>query len=296
MESEALRTFLAVHRAHGFSGAAAVLGRTQPAISRRIALFEAELGAPLFERAAGGVVLSQAGRVLLPHAERVVAVLQDAADAVEALRSGTSGPVTLAAVGTLAGPGLTEVLKRFAGTHPDASLTLRTATSAQVSQLVLRGETTIGLRYFDDPSPDLVCLPMAGERLVVACALDHRLAGGRTPSLADLKADRWLAFPDHFERREAASETLFAQFLVRGVGEIAWTAVDSLTAQKRLVEAGYGLALLPESSLDEELAARTLATIGVDDLAVVHPVFAAVRRNGYLSPASRSLLEMLTSP
>jgi DNA-binding transcriptional LysR family regulator len=136
---------------------------------------------------------------------------------------------------------------------------------------------------------------MAGERLVVACGPDHRLAGRRTASLADLKAEQWLAFPDHFDRREAASETLFAQFLVRGVGEIAWTPVDSLTAQKRLVEAGYGLALLPQSSLAEELAARTLATIAVNDLAVVHPVFAVVRRNGYLSPASRSLLEMLTS-
>ena len=79
MDSEGLHTFLTIHRAGGFSLAAERLGRSQPAISRRIALLEAEVGAPLFERAAGGIVLSQAGRVLLPHAERVAAALKDSA-------------------------------------------------------------------------------------------------------------------------------------------------------------------------------------------------------------------------
>jgi len=71
MDTEALETFVAVHREQGFSRAARVLHRTQPAISRRISLLEHELGAPLFERVTGGIVLSQAGRVLLPYAERV---------------------------------------------------------------------------------------------------------------------------------------------------------------------------------------------------------------------------------
>ena len=71
LDSEALHTFVTIHRAGGFSVAARRLHRSQPAISRRIALLEEELGAPLFERVAGGVVLSQAGQVLLPYAERV---------------------------------------------------------------------------------------------------------------------------------------------------------------------------------------------------------------------------------
>ena len=73
MDSDALQTFVAVHREQGFSRAARVLNRTQPAISRRISLLEHELGAPLFERVSGGIVLSQAGRVLLPYAERAQA-------------------------------------------------------------------------------------------------------------------------------------------------------------------------------------------------------------------------------
>src|SRR6185437_2450127 len=118
MDGEALKTFVAVYRQGGFSNAARQLNRTQPAISRRIALLEEELGVPLLERMSTGIALSQAGRVLLPYAERALAALQDAEAAVRALRTADAGPVTLAAVGTLADAALTAVLKRFAQSHP----------------------------------------------------------------------------------------------------------------------------------------------------------------------------------
>ena len=140
MDSDALNTFLTVHRRGGISNAAKALHRSQPAISRRIALLEQELGVPLFERIAGRTMLSDAGRVMVPYAERAVAAAQDAENAVRALARPNSGPVALAVVGTLAGGRLSAILKRFAAEHPDVDLTLRTATSAEVSDLIRRGE------------------------------------------------------------------------------------------------------------------------------------------------------------
>src|SRR5215472_15758270 len=102
MDADALDTFLAIHREGGFSPAARRLGRTQPAISQRIALLEEELGVKLFERGSGGLKLSQAGQVLLPYAERAMAALHDAKAAVRALATEDSGPLTLAIVGSLA--------------------------------------------------------------------------------------------------------------------------------------------------------------------------------------------------
>ncbi|MCE9522153.1 MAG: LysR family transcriptional regulator [Alphaproteobacteria bacterium] len=295
MDSAALDTFVAIHRAGGFSGAAKLLNRSQPAISRRIALLEQELGAPLFERAAGGVVLSQAGRELMPHAERVLAALQDAGDAVRALRPHPAGRLSVAAVGTLASAELTNVLKRFVKSYPAVKLSLRTATSAEVSGIVRRGETTIGLRYFDDPSPDLSCRMLKPEKLVVACCCGHGLAGKKVRRLRDLRAEHWFAFPDAHAWRDASAVNILAQFLVRDVGEIDWTPVDSLTAQKRLIEAGFGLALLPERSLREELARKSLAVIGVGDLTAANPVVAITRKDGYLSAAARKMLDLLAA-
>jgi DNA-binding transcriptional LysR family regulator len=282
-----------VHHRGGISNAAKALHRTQPAISRRIALLEQELGMPLFERVAGRTVLSDAGRVMVPYAERAVAATQDAEHAVRALARPDSGPVALAVVGTLAGGQLSEIMKRFARDHPDVNLTLRTATSAEVSDLIRRGEATIGLRYDRDPSRDLDCEVLFAERLQVVCAPDHPRAGRRVKKLADLRGERWIAFPVVPGRREISASHVFALFQTHGLGDVAWTPVDSLTAQKRLVEAGLGIALLSQSNAAEELKSGALRSIGVGDLTARHDVVAVTRRGGFLSAASRRLLDLV---
>jgi DNA-binding transcriptional LysR family regulator len=293
MDSEALNTFLTVHRAGGISGAAKLLHRTQPAISRRIALLEQELGVPLFERVGGRMVLSDAGRVMVPYAERAVAAAQDAESAVRALAKPNAGPVALAVVGTLAGTQLSRIMKRFACEQPDADLRLRTATSAEISELVRRGEVTIGLRYDRDRSRDLDCEVPGGKRLIVVCATDHPLAGRKVARLADLRDEHRVAFPEVPGRREITAGHVMAMFQTHGLGDVHWTPVDSLTAQKRLIEAGLGLALLTEDHVTEEVASRTLAIIRVGDLTAVQEIAIVTRRGGFLSGASRLLLDML---
>lgn len=293
MDSEALNTFLTVYRSGGVSSAAKILHRSQPAISRRIALLEDELGVPLFERISGRTRLSDAGRVMVPYAERAVAAARDAEDAVRALTRSNSGPVALAVVGTLAGGGLATIMKRFAREQPDVELTLRTATSAEVSGLIRRGEATIGLRYDISRSDELDYERLFTEPLQAVCAPDHPRAGSRVARLADLRSERWIAFPEVPGRREITASHVFALFQTHGLGELNWTAVDSLTAQKRLIEAGLGIALLGRSHFADELRSSTLATIAVGDLAAHQDIVAVTRRGGFLSMASRRLLEII---
>ncbi|WP_245283585.1 substrate-binding domain-containing protein [Bradyrhizobium sp. URHD0069] len=172
------------------------------------------------------------------------------------------------------------------------NVTLRTATSAEVSELIRRGEATIGLRYHRDPSPDLDCELLFSERLQVVCAPDHRRAGRRVKRLADLRGERWIAFPLVPGRPEITASHVFALFQTHGFGEVAWTPVDSLTAQKRLVEAGLGIALLSQSNAADELKSAALQTIAVGDLTASQDVVAVTRRGGFLSAASRRLLDI----
>jgi DNA-binding transcriptional LysR family regulator len=293
MDADALDAFLAIHREGGFSPAARKLGRTQPAISQRIALLEEELGVKLFERGSGGLKLSQAGQVLLPYAERAMAALSDAKAAVLALGRESSGPLALAIVGSLASTALTTTLRNFRGEFPTVALSLRTATSAEVSELVRGGEATIGVRYFEDRSPDLACVDLYREDLVVVCAREHRFAGKRVARLSQLKDESWFDYPIVPGRRVPSMQSVLVHFRARGVGEVDWTPVDSLTAQKRLVEAGFGLALLPESGIQEERLAGTLSTIRVGDLKASNPVVAVTRKGGFLSAAALRLLDVL---
>src|SRR5262252_762111 len=91
LELDHVEAFVAIVRRGGFTRAAATLHLSQPAISRRVRLLEQELGAPVFERIRSGIILTDAGRAFLPHAEALLASMRDGVDAVAALRGATHG-------------------------------------------------------------------------------------------------------------------------------------------------------------------------------------------------------------
>ncbi len=295
MDSEALATFLAIHHAGGISKAAARLRRSQPAISRRIALLEQQLNVPLFDRVGGSLALSEAGRILLPFAERLVATLRDADEAIKSFQRAETGFVSVAVVGTLADLKLTKVLTRFQRETPGVQVKLQTASSAEVSALVRRGEAVIGLRYLNDPSADIDSRDLKPEALVIACGRDHPLAGRKVRSIAALRHENWLAFPRRPRAADDAEAIIAAHFVTHQIFDVAFTPVDSLTAHKRLIEAGYGIALLSESAIREERARGSIAVISVQGFKAANPVKLVTRKEGYLSPGARRFIKHVIS-
>jgi DNA-binding transcriptional LysR family regulator len=297
MELDQIGAFVAIAKHGGFTRASLTLHLSQPAISRRVQLLEQALGAPLFDRLRTGVVINDAGRAFLPHAEALLASMRDGIDAVGAVRGADQGAVTLAVVGTLASTTLTERLRRFREAHPAIDLRLRTALSAEVSALVLCGDAALGLRYSIDPQPDLVSSTIHEERLVPVCAPAHRLARARRVRPQALAGERWLAFPSRpGAAREPYVSAIEQQLAVCGVTASEIILIDSLTAQKRMVEAGFGIAQLPESSVDEELRAGTLRILRVAGMRTTIPVVLIQRRRAFQSGATQALIATLSAP
>ena len=292
MDMDQIRTFVAVARGRSFSGAAATLHRSQPAISRRIELLEREFDIALFERLRGGSILTDAGAAFLPYAEIVLAAAADGAEALRAGRQGETGRIPLALVGTLANAALTNALRQFGKQYPKVRLELRTATSHEVSDLVQRGEAMLGLRYSSGRHSGVVSQIIAEEKLVVVARPDHPLADGRRYQPGKLAGERWVAFPAR-NRRESFVQFLQRKFLAAGLEDAEIIPIDSLTAQKRLVEAGFGIALLAESGIQDELKQGTLKVLNVPALHAAIPIALVYRGNGYLSAAARSLLSII---
>ena len=295
MELDHVEAFLAIARSGGFARGSAALHLSQPATSRRIKLLETELGAPLFDRLGRGVILTEAGRAFLPHAQAMLASMRDGIDAVSDVRGTGQGPVTLALVGTLASSSLTARLSQLCQDHPGLDLRLRTALSAEVSTLVLRGDAAVGLRYGTDPDPGLVSVIIHQERLVPVCPPGHPLAARGADLTAALAGQRWLAFPTGPGAPGDPYAAALRQLLAgHGLGTAEILPIDSLTAQKRMAEAGFGLAILPESSLDEELRTGTLCAIDSPALSATIPVALIRRRNAFQTGAARALTAALS--
>ena len=292
MDIEGIRTFLAIAELGGFTRAGRRLHRSQPAISRRLGILEHELGAPLFERLRGRARLTEAGRAFLPHAEAALASIKDGQEAVRGLQAGIGGAVSLALVGTLADTEIVGALRDFAARAKGVRLELRTASSREVADLVRRGEATVGLRYFAIERPELVSLDAGSEAMLVVAAPGHRLAGRRVHDTRRLARERWIGFPPTPGERDSG-HVLARQLVSAGLDGADVTLIDSLTAQKRLAQAGFGLALVPESSVRDELRQGALVALDIPAMRTSIPIAAIYRRNGYLSPAAKALLALL---
>lgn len=296
MELSEIEAFVTISRTGGFTRAAFLLHLSQPAISRRMELLERELGVPLFERLATGICLTVAGESFLPYAQQIMAAIEDGKAAVHALEEEAQGTLTLALVGTLASTQLTTHLQAFHRAYPRVRLLLCTARSDEVSTRVQQGDALLGLRYFADPRPDICSQHVMDELLVVVCAAHSRLVTDSPSEAAALQGVPWFSFPFKAGSSDEAFARLLEQQLLRhelqGAERIV---IDSLTAQKRLIEADFGVGLLPKSSIEEELRLGTVRVLPIATLQTALPVMLIYRRHAYLSRAARLLLSMLVS-
>lgn len=295
MDIAQLDTFLAIARLGSFSKAAAKLHRSQPAISRRLALLEEELGAPLFERIGRRVQLTDCGRALLSHAEATLASATGGIAAVRHQLGDGEGTVSIGIVGTLVNKDLAAMLARFSALRTPSRLRIMTTSSEAISELVRAGEIVFGLRYFLDADPEIQCQQIGWERMIVVSAPEHRI---RTPIHKKAQPNsttRWIGFSTSKLLREGFGHLLLKQLAKAGVSEPSIMFVDSLSAQKRLVEAGLGFGFLPHSSVRDELAQGSLVIVNLPRLATRIPVALVHRRSGYLSPAAIELRAQVIS-
>jgi DNA-binding transcriptional LysR family regulator len=190
---------------------------------------------------------------------------------------------------------LTHRLRRFGETYPKVDVRLRTALSAEVSALVVSGEASLGLRYRPDPDPYLVSTIVYQERLIPVCAAHHRLARLTKVSARALAGERWLDFPPQSTpAREPYTASLAERLAANGLSAPEVVYIDSLTAQKCMIAAGFGIGLLPESSVTEELREGTLQALKVDGLRATIPVALLHRRRAFQSRATKTLMSLLS--
>ncbi|WP_281275868.1 LysR family transcriptional regulator [Dictyobacter alpinus] len=296
MELSEIEAFIMINREGSFTRAAELLHVSQPAVSRRIELLERELATPLFERLPAGIRLTEAGQAFLPYAQRVAAAMEDGIAAVRALEEDERGTITLALVGTLASTQLTTHLQTFHKTYPHVQLKLHTARSDEVSTLVQQGDAHLGLRYFADPHPDIQSQLVLNEPLLVISAAQSRFFTETPGDPAALSYIPWVTFPIHTRSSGEPFARLLERQLTRyELDNAERLVIDSLSAQKRLIEADFGIGLLPASSIEEELRLGTVRILPIAGLQTSVPVMAIYRRQAYLSRASRLLLTMLTT-
>jgi len=281
-----LRVFEAVTRSGSFTGAAARLGVTPPAVSLQIRQLERACGIPLFDRVRRRVRLTAVGRRLEEYARRIVALAEDAERALEETRGFAGGELRLVASATSAAYYLPPLLTRFRQRYPGIRVRLDVGNSQRVRERIAGLEDDLGVLGVETAHPDLEFELLARDPLVVIVSPTHPWARrGRIP-LADLQhQDLILREPG------SATRQLVERRLVKlGAGVRPSMEIGSNEVIKRAVEMGNGVSLMSAAIVRREVEAGRLRALGVRGERLVRNIYLVYHRERRESPLVRAVL------
>ena len=254
MELNQLECFIAVLEEGGFKRASARLGITQPALSYQIKRLEEELGVQVFHRGPGGITPTEAGRVLLDHAHQVISAVRDAHQAVRELYDGVTGEIR---IGTMKCAGtyfLPQVLWDIRAKHPSVRPEIVYRTADELLDSLLSDKLDVVV--VADPPPDdrLDYQVLFREGISLVSPPGHPFYGRPRIDLVDLKDAAFVSLSP-----QTTTGGLIRDYLVElGVSVTSAISPDNVETVKRMVEAGMGVAFLPDMVTGAEVADRRL--------------------------------------
>lgn len=285
MDLSQLEVFLAVAREGRFSRAAEKLYRTQSAVSQTIHKLEDELGEPLFDRSSREGVLTDAGLVLQDYAEKLLNLRSDAREALVELREMHRGKLVLAA-NELTVLYLLPILSEFRRLHPMIKITVQRALGSQIPGDVLRHNVELGLLTYDPQEPQLHSVVVYRDELAFVVPPSHPLASEKQVSIRQLGAESFVAHIVSSPYREKVIQA----FRRHKTPLHMVVELPTLQAIKRFLVMGNGVALLPEISVEGELARGELLRIPVRELRLHRKLRLVYRKEASLSHAARAFL------
>jgi DNA-binding transcriptional LysR family regulator len=268
-------------RTLSFSRTSEALHVTQPAISQQMKQLEELAGLPLFERVGRRLALTQAGEELARHARGVLRALDDADDALAALRGLRGGRIRVAVTST-AKYFAPKLIALFAKRHPEVELRLVVNNREVVIQLVSANEVDLAIMGKPPEQLDTAAFPFADHPLVVVAPPDHPLARRRPAPLQALAHETFLVREPGSGTR-AAMERFFAE---HGLELRIRMEMASNETIKQAVMAGMGLGFISRHTVGLELAADALALVHAPGLPVMRTWNVVHLREKRLSPAA----------
>jgi DNA-binding transcriptional LysR family regulator len=281
---EQLRSFVAVAGTEHISRAAGSLYLTQAAVTQQVRHFQQALGLQLLERDGRRIRLTDAGRNMAEACKAALRAVEVVEESALAVRNLQAGSLQVGASPTCATYYLPSFLAEFASSHPGIKLSMVVEPSVELNRKVVAG--TLDCAVIEGtPDPDLACIELAVDELVLIAHRDHPLARLRRITPADFRPHRYLG-----RGPEWSAERNVRQM----IGE-AYDQVDAMNLGhpeyvRAAALAGLGYAALSRRAVAGDLASGVLRRLPV---APVSRAITAVRRRGRGGPVQEAFWAML---
>jgi len=247
------------------------------------------VGEPLLERSGRSLRLTPAGQALLPYAQQICELADEARTVADELRGLRRGVVRLCAVSTAGAHVLPPILGAFRRKYPGIVVRLEVANRTVVARRLLAAEVDLAVMGRAPGEVPCVAEPFLPDEMVLVAAPDHPLAGVRRIPLSRLREEVFIV-------REAGSGTrlAFEEFCTEhGLEPRVGFELGDNSAVKEAVAAGLGIALVSRHALQMELALGRLALIDVEGLPIRRQWHVVHRADRRLSRAAQALRAFL---
>lgn len=289
MTLQQLTYFLSAAEHGSFSAAAESLHMAQPSLSEQIRRLEAELGVSLFARTGRRLELTEAGRLLLPQAERTLDAARAALESVREVRDVTGGTVAFGTFGSAHHYLLGGLVEEFRARYPSVRVRVVGQNSAEVADAVREGQLEAGLVVLPVDDRGLDVRPVMQEELLYISAKPRRT---EEPMTIERLAEAPLIL---YDARWAAEDPMRRQLRERaqraGVKIEPVIEVEYMTAALDLAVRGLGDTVADRAIVDARGLGRRLSTVPFDP--PLYENFAFItRRDAHLSPATRAFIQV----
>lgn len=284
-----LRLFIHIAESPSLTQGARRASLSPAAASARIKALEGQLGSRLLYRDSRGVELTPAGERLLHHARLIMRQVDYLKSEFTEYGSGASGHIRIFANTTGVTEFLPEVLAGFLAARPGVTIDLQERLSRDIVRGVLDGAADLGIIAGPVEVSTLQALHFSTDRLLLAVPQGHPLAACRTVTLRDTLKYQ------HIGLHEGSTLLSFLRERVDQLGEslLLRIQVSSFEAVCRMIEAGVGIGIIPESAASRHSRTMGLATVQLDEAWALRERSILVRDLEALPSSVRALIATL---
>ncbi len=259
-----LQVFLYSAENLSFSKAAQQLHVSQPTVSHHIKMLEQELGAVLFDRSSSEIKLTEAGRILLPHARKLLRESIEIKQMMGSLDDRVVGHLRIACSTTTGKYILPQFAARFHTRHPNVRIYIRRCTASHVVPRLLNEDANLGVVSFDACSDDLDCQQFFTDNIILIAPIDHPWTERDVIDPSDL-----LGIPMIIREQDSGTRQVMLAELGRhdiGLEDLnIFLEVGNAEAIVKTVEQGFGVSFVSRIAAECAIERGTIAQIPIMD-------------------------------
>jgi DNA-binding transcriptional LysR family regulator len=211
---------------------------------------------------------------------------------LQELKEIISGTIRLSTVYSVGLHELPPFVQRFLKDFPHVNVHVEYRRANQVYEDVLGNVVDLGIAAYPTRDPKLELVPLRKDALVLICNPQHPFAKLKTVSLKALSGQKFVGY----ERDIPTQKALDKVFREHGVTPHTVMEFDNVETIKRAVEIDSGVAIVPETTVQQEVKGRTLVAVALENANCVRPVGLFYKKSRVLSPAMKRFIELLKKP